>query len=61
MNFPEEYGGAGRSALDTMLVEEQFGHTTDILIRRAFGNVNEVLLSCRGKQVDRWLRPAGCG
>ena len=33
-----------------MLVEEQFGHTTDVLIRRAFGNVYEVLLSCKGKQ-----------
>lgn len=57
MNIPEEFGGGGLSALDTMLVEEQFGHTTDILIRRAFGNVYEVLLSCRGAQVERWLRP----
>ena len=44
MNVPEEFGGAGLSAIETMLVEEQFGHTTDILIRRAFGNVYEVLL-----------------
>lgn len=57
MNIPEEFGGGGLSAVDTMLVEEQFGHTTDILIRRAFGNVYEVLLSCRGAQVERWLRP----
>jgi acyl-CoA dehydrogenase len=58
MNIPEEFGGGGLSALDTMLVEEQFGHTTDILIRRAFGNVYEVLLSCKGAQVDRWLLPS---
>jgi acyl-CoA dehydrogenase len=58
MNIPEQFGGGGLSALDTMLVEEQFGRTTDILIRRAFGNVYEVLLSCTGAQVDRWLRPA---
>ena len=58
MNIPEEYGGGGLSALDTMLIEEQFGHTTDILIRRAFGNVYEVLLSCVGDQVERWLLPS---
>jgi acyl-CoA dehydrogenase len=57
MNIPEEFGGGGLSAVDTMLVEEQFGHTTDILIRRAFGNVYEVLLSCKGAQVERWLLP----
>ncbi|MDE2159416.1 MAG: acyl-CoA dehydrogenase family protein, partial [Burkholderiales bacterium] len=57
LNIPEEHGGGGLSAVDTMLVEEQFGHTTDILIRRAFGNVYEALLACRGEQVERWLRP----
>lgn len=58
MNIPEEFGGGGLTCLDQMMVEEQFGHTTDILIRRAFGNVYEVLLSCTGAQVDRWLTPA---
>lgn len=57
-NIPEEYGGGGLSALDTMLLEEQYGHTSDILVRRAFGNVYEVLLRCQGEQVERWLRPA---
>jgi len=57
MNIPEEFGGGGLSALDTMLVEEQFGRTTDILVRRAFGNVYEVLLACEGDQIDRWLTP----
>ncbi|MAS03409.1 MAG: acyl-CoA dehydrogenase [Ahrensia sp.] len=61
MNIPEEHGGGGLSVLESMLVEEQFGHTTDILIRRAFGNVYEVLLSCTGAQVDRWLAPAVSG
>ncbi|MEZ5448822.1 MAG: acyl-CoA dehydrogenase family protein [Thiolinea sp.] len=32
MNIPEAFGGGGLSVLDTMLVEEQFSHTTDILI-----------------------------
>ncbi|MFP1631075.1 acyl-CoA dehydrogenase family protein [Zhengella sp. ZM62] len=61
MNIPQEHGGGGLSALDTMLCEEQFGHTTDILIRRAFGNVYEVLLSAQGPQVERWLKPAVTG
>jgi acyl-CoA dehydrogenase len=58
MNIPEEYGGGGLSAVDTCLVEEQFGHTKDILIRRAFGNVYEVLLRCNEAQRERWLLPA---
>ena len=58
LNIPEKFGGGGLSAVDHMLVEEQFGHTTDILIRRAFGNVYEMLLECQGDQVERWLLPA---
>ncbi len=58
MNIPEEFGGGGLSALDTMLVEEQFGHAKDILIRRAFGNVYEVLLGANEVQRVRWLLPA---
>jgi acyl-CoA dehydrogenase len=57
MNIPEEYGGGGLSAVDTCLVEEQFGHLKDILIRRAFGNVYEVLLKCNKTQQERWLLP----
>jgi len=56
-NIPEEFGGGGLSALDTMLVEEQYGRTTDILIRRAFGNVYEVLLAGSADQAERWLKP----
>lgn len=58
MNMPAELGGGGLSTLDRILCEEQFGHTTDILIRRAFGNVYEPLLECQGEQVERWLKPA---
>ncbi|MGH6913068.1 MAG: acyl-CoA dehydrogenase family protein, partial [Geminicoccales bacterium] len=57
-NIPEQYGGGGLCALDTCLVEEQFGRTTDILIRRAFGNVYEVLLAGDDAQKQRWLLPA---
>ena len=61
LNMPAELGGGGLSVMDRILCEEQFGHTTDILIRRAFGNVYEPLLECRGMQVDRWLKPAVAG
>ncbi|MBN8997381.1 MAG: acyl-CoA dehydrogenase family protein [Rhizobiales bacterium] len=61
MNIPEEFGGGGLSTVDMMLAEEQFGRTTDILIRRSFGNVYEVLLKCVGPQVERWLKPATRG
>ena len=61
MNMPEELGGGGLSNLDRILCEEQFGHTTDIIIRRAFGNVYEPLLHCQGEQITRWLKPAVAG
>ncbi len=57
MNIPEQFGGGGLSAVETMLVEEQFGHCKDILIRRAFGNVYEVLLEGDEHQRERWLLP----
>jgi len=58
LNMPAELGGGGLSNLDRIVCEEQFGHTSDILVRRAFGNVYEPLLHCRSEQVDRWLRPS---
>jgi acyl-CoA dehydrogenase len=58
LNMPAELGGGGLSHLDRILCEEQFGHTSDILIRRAFGNVYEPLLHCKGEQIERWLKPA---
>ena len=53
MNVPESLGGAGLSTLDWMLAEEQFGHTTDVLIRRAFGNVYDMLFEGTPEQVER--------
>lgn len=57
LNISADLGGGGLTTVDRMLCEEQFGHTTDILIRRAFGNVYEALLACEGAQVERWLKP----
>ncbi|WP_321801181.1 acyl-CoA dehydrogenase [Caballeronia sp. J97] len=58
VNMPAELGGGGLSTVDTMLCEEQFGHSSDILVRRAFGNVYDALLACEGEQIERWLKPA---
>ncbi len=57
LNMPREVGGGGLSTVETCLVEEQAGHTIDILIRRALGNVYEMLLACKGGQRERWLLP----
>ncbi len=61
MNMPVELGGGGLSTVNMCLVEEQIGRTQDILIRRAFGNVYEVLLACSGPQRERWLLPSVAG
>jgi len=61
LNMPSEFGGGGLNTVDTMLCEEQFGHTSDVLIRRAFGDVYDVLLLCTGEQVERWLKPVVSG
>ena len=58
VNIPLEYGGGGLSVLDWMIAEEQFGRTTDILIRRAFGNVYEILLEGSAAQKNSYLLPA---
>ena len=58
MNMPEAFGGGGLSAVDMCLVEEAAGRTIDILIRRALGNVYEVLLLCDDAQRQEWLLPA---
>jgi acyl-CoA dehydrogenase len=61
MNMPAELGGGGLDAVSMCLVEEQAGHAVDILIRRAFGNVYEVLLAADAGQREEWLRPAVSG
>ena len=58
VNIPTKYGGGGLSVLDWMIAEEQFGRTSDILIRRAFGNVYEILLGGTDAQIETYLIPA---
>ena len=57
MNMPAEVGGGGLSTVDTCLVEEQLGTTSDALIRRVFGQVYDMLLACEGAQRDDYLLP----
>ena len=57
MNMPEEVGGGGLSCVAMALVEEQFGKTSDALIRRTFGQVYEMLLACTPQQRERYLLP----
>ena len=58
VNIPTKYGGGGLSVLDWMIAEEQFGRTGDILVRRAFGNVYEILLEGTDEQIETYLIPA---
>lgn len=57
MNMPEDVGGGGLSCIDHCLVEEEFGKTSDALIRRVFGQVYPMLLACQGEQRDKYLLP----
>jgi acyl-CoA dehydrogenase len=57
MNMPEDVGGGGLSCIDHCLIEEEFGKTTDALIRRVFGQVYPMLLACEGDQRDKYLLP----
>jgi acyl-CoA dehydrogenase len=58
MNMPEEVGGGGLGAVEMCLAAHEMGRTSDILVRRAFGTVYELLLACTGSQRDEWLLPA---
>ncbi|MBB4105021.1 acyl-CoA dehydrogenase family protein [Allorhizobium borbori] len=57
MNMPEDVGGGGLSCVDHCLVEEEFGKTSDALVRRVFGQVYPMLLACEGEQHDKYLLP----
>ena len=57
MNIPAEHGGGGCNAVQMVYLEQEMGQTTDPLVRRAFGNVYEVLLACNEAQRQQWLLP----
>ena len=57
MNMPAEVGGGGLSTHDMCLVEEQFGQTSDALVRRIFGQVYPMLMACTPAQRQTYLIP----
>jgi len=57
MNMPEDTGGGGLDNVTMCLVEEEFGKTSDALIRRVFGQVYPMLLACDAVQRERYLLP----
>ena len=57
MNMPVEVGGGGLNTHDMCLVEEQFGQTSDALVRRIFGQVYPMLLACSPEQRETYLIP----
>ncbi len=56
-NFPEEVGGGGLSHLDFALVERELGRGSMALCH-FFGRPQNILMACRGEQVERYLLPA---
>ena len=57
MNMPEDCGGGGLDNVTMCLVEEEFGKTSDALIRRVFGQVYPMLLPCNAAQRETYLLP----
>lgn len=56
-NFPESAGGAGLSHLDFALVERELGRGS-MALTHFFGRPQNILMACRGEQIDRYLKPA---
>jgi acyl-CoA dehydrogenase len=56
-NFPASVGGAGLGHLDFALVERELGRGS-MALTHFFGRPQNILMACRGDQVDRYLKPA---
>jgi acyl-CoA dehydrogenase len=56
-NFPEAVGGAGLGHLDFALVERELGRGS-MALTHFFGRPQNILMACRGEQVERYLEPA---
>lgn len=56
-NFPENAGGAGLSHLDFALVERELGRGS-MALTHFFGRPQNILMACRGTQVEKYLHPA---
>lgn len=56
-NFPESVGGPGLSQLDFTLVERELGRGSYALTHFFFRPQN-ILMACKGDQIERYLMPA---
>ncbi|MEM7505870.1 MAG: acyl-CoA dehydrogenase family protein [Pseudomonadota bacterium] len=56
-NFPESVGGAGLTHLEFALVERELGRGS-MALNHFFGRPQNILMACKGEQVERYLLPA---
>lgn len=56
-NFPEKVGGAGLNHLEFALVERELGRGS-MALTHFFGRPQNILMACKGDQVERYLTPA---
>ncbi len=56
-NFPQSVGGAGLSHLEFALVERELGRGS-MALTHFFGRPQNILMACKGDQIDRYLLPA---
>jgi len=56
-NFPETVGCAGLSHVDFALVERELGRGS-MALNHFFGRPQNILMACKGDQVERYLMPA---
>lgn len=56
-NFPESAGGPGLSHLEFALVERELGRGS-MALTHFFGRPQNILMACRGEQIERYLLPA---
>ncbi len=56
-NFPESVGGAGLSHVEFALVERELGRGS-MALNHFFGRPQNILMACKGDQIERYLMPA---
>ena len=56
-NFPESVGCAGLSHVDFAIVERELGRGS-MALNHFFGRPQNILMACKGEQINRYLMPA---
>lgn len=56
-NFPESVGGPGLSHLEFALVERELGRGS-MALTHFFGRPQNILMACKGEQIEKYLLPA---